>query len=418
MKKVLSIFLMSAIILTLSGCDNNDSSKTMKLTDLYSQLDEQFEKSKANDYPNIVFEDGFKAKMPNVDKLYELSFKRSEISTKDCYSAFDGWFDMFFSDIYGEEDKKELYHFSRTADGNGPDYNNDLPYPHNQPLVDDYRDKLLDGSVSCSEFLIDTDKAYLEVKYGGYAYGLSFGKAMELYCDYLDEGEPIGFWNPLHNKYEIIAGYKDFSSDISYKLRDKEVSLKEVAETVERFITDNNFGGGTQLKPHVPQIYAVDLRDGYYGYFFKLNYTYKGVEVLVDTSTSSSGYRGTSYGRDYHRMPGMGFMLESGRPDSFYCFDTALNVEELEEYDSVISLENAVEILSSSFADGLELHISSAELMYAQYYTVSMERPENWIRPQFQTDIVWHFEAVNALENLSYDICINAIDGSCSYLKS
>lgn len=419
MKKSLCLILMSIFLLFSVGCENNtdiqdNNSGLIKLTDLNLQLEEQINNSKAKEYPNIVFDDDFIVTIPNSDKIYDLYLRRINLSAKECYLTFDAWFNTLFPDVYSEEEKKEIYRFCPWGYDSFELVDNSKSYPYNLPAFYDYKEKLFDGSQSYAEYVADIDKAYLEVKYGGYAYGFSLGKAAALYKP-VPVGKNIGFWNPSYI-FEAVDSYTKFPSEISYRLRDKETSIKEAAENAERFLSEGGYGGGTQLTPKAGRIDVIDLEDGYYGYFIQLSPAYKDVRFLAELNGDPQGYNGRSYGKDYYRMPGKAFMLESGEIDSCVSYDTAFDVEEIKEYDSVISFENALDILSGRFSHGMELHISSAELMYAQYPAIEAD-PETYAVTEYQTEIVWRFDTVNSLENIRYDICINAIDGSCSYFK-
>lgn len=426
MKKILCFILTSVILLTLSGCDNEynnnqpsggdnaqneNSFEFIKLTDLNLQLEEQINNARSKEYPNIVFEDDFVITIPNSDKVYDLYLRRIKLTAKECYQTFDAWFNSLFPDVYSEEEKKVIYRFAPRGE-DGP-VDQSKPYPYNLPAFYDYKEKLFDGTMDYCEFVADIDKAYLEVKYGGYAYGINLGKAVELYKP-VPAGKNIGFWNPAY-MFGSVDSYTKFPSDVSYRLRDKETSIKEAAETAERFFSEGGYGGGTQLEPKAGRIDVIDLEDGYYGYFIQLTPSYKGVRFLAELNGDPDGYTGSSYGKDYYRMPGKAFMLESGGVDCGVSYDSAYDVEEIKEYDSVISFENALDIVSERFAYGMELHLSYAELMYGQYEAIPMD--VFTFDREYKTEVLWHFDTVNSLENIRYDIYVNAFDGSCSYFK-
>lgn len=414
MKKIFCLILMSLFLLSSVGCEGNtdiqdNNSGLIKLTDLNMQLEEQIKITKSKEYPNIVFDDNLRVSVPNVDKVYDLKLTaKASLGAKDCFLLFDSYFDSLFSDVYNDEDKKSLYHFRPAGDDYNRLVDNSKPYPHNYPLFYDYMNEVLDGNIGINEFCVDVDKAYLEVFANGQVYAFSLGKARALYNP-VAPGKNIGFWNPAWDIEEYTASYTDFSADISYRLRDKETSIKEAAETAERLVTDGGCGGGTQLRLKAAEVSAVDLEDGYYGYIILLSNAYKGVNFLVALGGSGLGYSGNSYGINYSQMPGSIFMLESGEIDSMVGYNSAFDVEELEEYDRVISFENAVQLLSDTFSSSMKFNIKSAELMYAKYPTVSDSEDE------FKSDIIWCFLTESTGDARRYKIYINALDGSCSY---
>lgn len=403
----LPLFLTAFVGCGSRGGAEEENSELIRLTDLNLQLEAQKESATAKEYPNICFDEDFVLTVPDVDKMYDLKLTKTVLSPAESFARFDSLFDQLFSDVYGEEDKKGLYHFQPKGEANQGLRDDSKPYPNNYPLFYDYRDKLLSGEIEFYEFCADIDKAYLEMFSNGYVHGFSLGKARALY-DPVDPGKNIGFWSPEWDM-ETVGVYNDVFSDISYRLRDKETTIKEAAETAKYLMSEGGYGGGSRLQPKVAQVRAIDLEDGNYGYSIFFAPSYKDVKLLVNVGGGSVGYGGNPHGRDYSQMAGTAFMLESSELDSIVGYNSAFDVEETAEYYSVISFENAVQLLSDSFASNMELHIKSAELMYAKY---SVDDDEE----EYKTDIIWCFLTENTVNDKKYDIYINALDGKCSYL--
>lgn len=422
MKKTVKLILAAALVFSLTGCGNSDADKEqdnivrnenynyISLKDLNSQLEEQTEAAKSKEYPNIVFDDEFTVFVPNADKAYNLQLTIiKNLSPRECFSEFDRIFDLNFSDIYDDEGKKEIYRFRPSGEDAERLVDDSKGYPQNLPLLYDYKEEVLNGSIKLSEFVVDTDNAYLEMFSNGYVHGFSRGNARAIYKP-VEPGDNIGFWIPSWEIEEYTAGYTDMNSDASYRLHDKEVSVKEAVQTALEQLESGNFGKSNQFKPQAVKVNVVDLGEGFFGYDITIAKSYKGVNFLVAKDTAGMGYIGSTYGkRNYDRMPGNVFMFQSSEIETFVNY-TVYDVTELSEYDSVISFEDAVQCFSDTFANNMEFNINSAELVYGQY-------PIDSTNEEFKTDIVWNFEAENIVQNEIYDVFINAIDGSCTYVR-
>lgn len=424
MKKTVKLILAAALVFSLTGCGNSDADKEqdnmfrnenynyISLKDLNSQLEEQTEAAKSKEYPNIVFDDEFTVFVPNADKAYNLQLTIiKNLSPRECFSEFDRIFDLNFSDIYDDEGKKEIYRFRPSGEDAERLVDDSKGYPQNLPLLYDYKEEVLNGSIKLSEFVVDTDNAYLEMFSNGYVHGFSRGNARAIYKP-VEPGDNIGFWTPSREIEGYAAHYNDLDTNISYQLHDKETAIREAAQTVQEQLESGNLGKSDQFKPQAVAINVVDLGDRYYGYDIKIAKSYKGINFLVAKYASSDGgYRGSYTGkRNYSRSPGNAFMFQSSEIETIVGYDTAYDVTELSEYDSVISFEDAVQCFSDTFANNMEFNINSAELVYGQY-------PIDSTNEEFKTDIVWNFEAENIVQNEIYDVFINAIDGSCTYVR-
>ena len=96
------------------------------------------------------------------------------------------------------------------------------------------------------------------------------------------EGRPIGFWYPYdYGIPEEENSFTESPCEISdkeiYRLIGGEASVFEAANTAEKFIEENGFGGSGEFKPKAIRARAVNLGDGYYGYLLTLVRCYKDV---------------------------------------------------------------------------------------------------------------------------------------------
>ena len=438
MKKVLSVFLSGAFLLTLAGCNKKDSlyedggsqnvtqsvtdtpqSTTgsiessapespeiplQKISELRVRLDDQVNTVKNTDYVNLHFTDDFVAKIPDTDTLYDLTFTRAEADFKTLYEKFDKIFDNEFGDIYTEADKEKLYRTFVYEDLNDPSsyYLDDLAK---------HFDDLMNGE-NFVELSVSTDKAYLcLLRLGG-------GAVHELFHDGIinraqpDEMPDLVLFESESDYFDVVKNYLDVDSGDRYEILDAELSVKEAAEMARKITAENGYSWGGSLDPDVYQIKVFDIGEGKYGFSFTLTPSYKGVrfdsyEFRVDNSFTT---RTEKMAHEYDLYMPTAFIMESGKFERFSVGDAAYSAAEDAEIDSVISFEDTVQILSGKFGTGMNLQVSWAELLYSGMYPVNEE--DHSVKKAFP---VWKFKCHNKTDNLLYFIYINAVDGSIDY---
>lgn len=425
------IFLSAFLLLTVCGCNKqttlptDDSSalssqipsnmdvpdamtedkipaeELQKLSDLSSTLKEQIQTVKETPYENLTFVNELTVTVPNV--LYDLQLTKSpDLPPEDCFALFDLLFDKAYSDTYSNEDKQKLYRF----------ISDDIPqkgsnYPYSYPAYYEYEDEILNGDISFTQLFVDTSEGYLAVCADGRVHAYNCGKTFQR--DDLDG--IVGMYFPA-SYHEVIADYSNMNSDTTdrYTLLDGELSVHDAAMQAAQIVTDSRYGGGTDLQASVSQVKVIKLDGEVCGYSFSLTPSYEGVpfdsyEMENDGIFSSYGFFSN---KQYELMPGNAFMLESDVLDIVIGFDNAFDVEVLQEYDSVIFFEDAVQKLSDSLSEQMKLQVSCVDLMHAMYTT----NEETQARA---SDVVWKFTTQNANDGLHYIIYIDALTGGCDY---
>lgn len=380
-----------------------------KLADLRNNREAEIAAVKSENYENLVLSEDFTLNIPDTDTLYQLGLSSKRLSGEECCKRFEELFDSLFGGIYTDEELKELVHFRPDEKHRGLEKEN-ADYPDYMPLYYQYRDEIISGDMGASEILIDTDKCYLELFASGHVHGFSRGLARGKYRP-VKEGRPIGFWYPYD--YGIPEEENSFTEnpcEISdkevYKLIGGEVSVLEAANTAEKFIEENGFGGSGEFKPKAIRARAVNLGDGYYGYLLTLVRCYKDVNFYDSEET---GYY-TRHGREYLLWGGgEAFMLEKGEVDVSVGFDGAYDIEEIGEFDSVISFKKAADIFSKSFSAYADINIEKAELVYTDFPLGEYNSGEHEVIP------TWHFTVRSLGEDFLYDFWINAVTGEYGY---
>lgn len=440
MKRSLSIICCAALLLTLAGCNKKDtlfdgegtsqgtvsvgedaldssSNKgessapapsdipLQKISELREELDRQIENVKNADYENVHALKDFTVKLPEQDVLYELEFTHPDFAFSDYYDKFDRIFDRDFGDIYSPEDKKRLYIAAADEDDfYAEDY-------AKIPLAE-RRDKFENGELKWIWLFVQTNKAYLEM----YPFGNGI---FRLYRDGVikrakpdEEPTEVIFTNP-ENYFKTVKDSLNVDSDERYALLDKEMSVKEAAEEVKRLVRENEYSWGGSLDPNVYQVRVIDIGEGKYGLKFMMAPSYKGVLFDVnDTFDGSNSHAGADMDKlDHHYSfsPAQAFLMESGKLETFLYGESAYTAAELAEYDSVIPLDKAVEMVSEKFGTGMSLSLGRAELLYSAMYYANGTQNNMGAFP------VWKFKCYNATNNLYYIVYINAITGDLEY---
>lgn len=438
MKKVLSVFLSGAVLLTFAGCSRKDSlyednsshstaqsvvdtSQSIagsnetsepelpeiplqKISELRRELEDQVKTVKNTDYANLHFTDDLTVKIPDSDTLYDLTFKKAEMDFKTLYEKFDKIFDNEFGDIYTEDDKEKLYQTFVYEDLNDPSsyYGDDLAK---------HFDDLMNGE-DFVELSVNTDKAYLCL--------LRFGEGAvhELFHDGIinrakpDEMPDHVAFRSESDYFEIVKNYLNVDSGDRYEILDAELSVKEAAEMARKITTENGYSWGGSLEPDVYQVKVIDIGEGKYGFSFTLTPSYKGVRFDSFEFQGDGGFstRSEKLDHNYDLYMPTAFIMESGKFERFSVGDAAFSATEDAEIDSVISFEDAVQILSDKFGTGMNLQVSRAELMYSGMYPVN--EGDNSVKKAFP---VWKFKCHNTTDNLLYFVYINAVNGSIEY---
>lgn len=433
MKKLLAIFCAAALT-TLSGCSKNDTLQfggdtpqsvefnapstppeiledleLQKISELRGDIDRQVENIKNAGYKNLRVLDNFTVKLPDSDVLYELELTHPEFAWHDYYDKFDCIFDRDFGDIYSPEDKARLYLAAAEEDDH---YAEDYA---KIPLAERH-EKFESGELNFSWLYVRTNKVYMEMYPSG-------NGIFRLYRDgVIKRAEPDQeptevLFTDADRYFKIVKDSLDVDSDEKYALLDKEMSVREAAEEVKRLVREHEYSWGGGLDPDVHQVRVIDIGEGKYGLEFMMAPSYMGVLLDVyDVYNYSSGYGipgGDRENHYYDRGQAQAFMMESGKIETFLYGDSAFDVTELAEHDSVITLDKAVEIASEKFGEGMKLYLGRAELIYSARYFINGYTEEGDLR--WGSNPVWKLKCSNSVDALKYIVYVNAVTGEFEF---
>lgn len=371
--------------------------KIQKISEMRGDLDNQINTVKSTEYKNVHTTDDFTVKIPDTDVLYNLTLTTpAKYDFNTLYEKFDKVFDKEFSDIYSEEDKDELYYF----------YSDD-PDDHEKRPVCDYIDQLKSGEQGFTDLMVLTDRAYLDMlSWGTGVHGINHDTMRSLSPDFPKNYVALTFAPQF---FEITRNYLDVNSSDTYPLADKEMSIKEGCDAVKKIVSENEYCWGGSLQPDVYQVKVLDTNNGKYCFSYSLAPSYKGVifDVYEMPDDSGMGYseENTYEYERYEVYPTNAVMLQSDKLESLTGGTNEYTAEENYEIDSVIPLDEVVNVFSQSFGAGMDLQLSRVELLYSGMYPLDDSNTKYGATP------VWKFRCYNTTDNYKYVVYVNAVTG-------
>lgn len=374
-----------------------------KISELREELDTQINTVKNAQYKNLHTTEDFVVKIPDTDTLYDLTLTKPEMDFAAYYDKFDKTFNREFDDIYAEEEKEKLYHAMTSATGSST-------YGTDAQLLANRFDKLISGEEELDELYVETDKAYLAMfTFSNGIYGMNHdGTVKRANADRTKVFLSFGT-----DYFDVVKNYLDVDSEDRYEILDAELSVKEAAEMAKNLIVENEYSYGGSIEPEIYQVKVLDIGDGKYGFSFTITASYKGVMFEADELQKDGiihTYGENKLDHDYKSFAPNAFMMENGKFDSFTRGESDYSATETATHDSVISFEDAAQILSDKFGPGMNLSVSRANLMYSPMYRLSDDN-----NADMAAFPVWKFRCHNSVDNFKYVIYVNAINGNVEY---
>lgn len=210
-----------------------------------------------------------------------------------------------------------------------------------------------------------------------------------------------------------------FESDMEYNLLDGRVRLTDAIAYTEDILT-NDFNeeiANPLLIPDVYDAWVVDMGDGIYGYHFTMTYTYNGIrfdtQPMIEAGDSSPVR--VEDNKEYDNLSGYAFMIENEKLDSIMNVGSNLayyiSLEHYTTHESMITAQQAADILSQSVSESESLVIDRAEFMYTPY---SKSYSSDSV---LTVDAAWRFTGNNTNDGCRYLFYVNAVTGEFDYYK-
>ncbi|MBR5512380.1 MAG: hypothetical protein IKV85_00150 [Ruminococcus sp.] len=360
-------------------------------------------------YENLTFAENFVVEFPEIDSFQTFTMTvKPNISGKTGYELFDEAVEKYFPDVYSEEDKKQLYK------GTGENASGETISGTFEKFSEEF---LSEGAEAPFMFMTDHrgmlqmfGNGGIQTMTGTAAFGLDYtdGQNVGMYCA-ADENRVI------ERVHIPLIG---FESDMEYSLLDGNVKLTDAIAYTEDILTNdfNTEAVNPLLVPDVYDAWVVDMGDGIYGYHFTMTHTYNGIRFDAQPMlrAGSSSPVKDKYCKEYDNFPGYAFTIENEKLDSIMSvgFNLAYDISNEQTHDSMITAEQAAEILSESISESAGLVIDRAEFMYTPYY----EDGKNGQSP-LTVDAAWRFVGSNTNDGYSYLFYVNAVTGEFDYYK-
>ena len=199
--------------------------------------------------------------------------------------------------------------------------------------------------------------------------------------------------------------YPEQFGDISYKLADGEMTLKEAADVAERYFASPKYDEVPDgMKSRVWKIEVFRYED-FYEYYIHLHRTYNGISF-------APGFMGSFYSEDEYQIhtEGKNAIICDSSGICAFCGYTESEAYERsgEEQKNIIGLEQAVGIMKSRLGAEVSAEIERAGLFYAQF--AEKETKDYMFENEYR--LCWRFEGKDLTSAVGLIVYIDAVNGN------
>lgn len=353
MKNFLRAFIILTIccsVILLSGCDSQtepdlDFAPVPEIRENFSRT---VEKLKAREFDNLNFSNA-DFSFPEIDSISELSLDRfNGKSAQEIYDFFGASLDALVPGKFSDEQKLNEIRF---YDGKNPDGTfqtikeytlTDYPWP-----------------------FVETDECFMDMLHGV----LRWFDNGDFKRWRGEEGCPSMETMVGHGK--LVDSITDMNCTDKYNLTNGEISVKDAADFVNNYLATIDFSPyELSARCKAAAVNVVDIGKGKYGYNFIITPEYNN--VLFDYGVTGGGIATRMVENDYDKrryeiFPGQINMIET---DKVYCFiDPAyyMSIDKTENHTSIITPENAAEIVSEFYSSSMKFAVTSVQAVYLPY---------------------------------------------------
>lgn len=409
--RIKSIIILTTLLVGgtgLAACNsgkNNEKYSPTAISKIGKQNSTEAVVSK--EYENLTFSEDFRVEFPDITSFSSFTMTlKPFVSPQETYKQFAAAMELYFSDTFEEEEKRELCQVT------GEDANGEIIRGTYASLA--HKLESIDKDIA---MLLISDKGTIQTFGCGYTYTATGTTAYSL--DH-PEGGTVGMYiaaddNTIAEKIFIPQGGAE--EERVYQLLDGEVKLTDAIAYTEEFFK-NEFDRGIanpELTPEVCEAWVVDMGDGIYGYHLVMTPTYQQIRFDAQpmNRAGSFGTQGVRNSKDYANFPGYAFTIENGKLDAIMIVGgkLAYDITPGKTCTEMITAEQATEILSESVSGHAGLVIERAEFLYAPY------REEVGNGSALTVDAVWRFVGRNKNDGFRYLFYVNAVTGELDYYK-
>lgn len=421
MKRIISI-LICAIMLTSCNVFSNkkdkigfDDSGLETLPEIYNNISTNLDEIKKKEYGNLKF-NNFDINFPNIEEIHNIRITPFEpVSRKE-------FLDEFVEIAKGlspnhQYDEDNIYILSdflyrnepETYTYEDPDTGEDVTrfsHPKFSEYMSGYLNQEFDFYALMYEtdtYGINNDDVYLLMGNPNLVPRVNKGKSARL-----NDGESfLAGWQPMY-VFELEAAYLTSElKDESYKLLDKEMSIKDAVAFAEDFFMNKlPYETNPDIGIDIPEVHVYEVKDGVFGYCFLLRRKYNGIpfEYIMSGRARSEMSDKKQYESDMRES----FMIESDDIDFWVGDEKCQNIEHIgEPIKKILGLEAVIDIVSNKLSAGVMFNIDSVELVYSR---VDEEDSDAQI-----ANPVWKVIAINENDKLRYHTYVDAVTGELRY---
>lgn len=395
------IMLINTAILCLTGCQDNPSGR-----------------NEGKELDNLTYSADFYIEQPDTQKIetFEMIIN-DDLSMQELYNLFDKTVEQYYPNVFSAEEKELIYNVNG-VDQNGYQLPRTEYDEEGNPIIGGYarnKNALLNGDYPTPWLWFNSDRGMIQMYPNGSLQSVTCDAAYKL--DYPDGNSVAMYCATDENTIvdRIHVPIKNFESNISYHLLDKDYSLTDAVSTTKQLLQDADKGiANEHLLADITDAWTVDMGDGVYGYHFWLTSTYNGIRL--DTMPMNQGLVANTDNSNcnhyYDLYPGYAFMIESDKLDSImtFGFKRAYQINNIQQQETVLSYEEAERKLSESISGVSKIELSRAELVYTPYF--DDEEQEN---NHLFVDAAWKFVAKNQNDGYDYIFYVDSLSGEVEY---
>lgn len=431
--KLRNIFALAvAMCLTLSGCGQSDNSSDnsgisnvgnkditapdgngVELKTAVNGMSAEFNELKNNPHKNIDWSNAaIGYPLQGISECYAVKLKEGFevhpekiMTVEEQLAQFESYCKSYLGEYNSEfacfdTKERDLKDGSYTIDGIEDEVFNDFP------KIDEYKDKILNGSVQPAWYLYIDHKRQMYLWWSAesmiYPHWYNKGTALRMLDKYYkasstiptDIGEPVAVYpnDGSHNNE-------------SYHLLDGDVT---VGEALDWF--SNNYMKSLGViadediqKLAVKQIEVYQITENTFAYVFHFTPTVNGIpfdyagERVLRISQNEKVYNSVTYN-------GQALMIKSGEIDWAIDVSPEMYATEGKPITEIISLKKAADIMSESVSEDILYKAKTVELVLTA--DKSAENPDPLLMP------TWKFTFQNDNDGFMYDFYIDAVSGT------
>lgn len=419
MKRIISI-LICAIMLTSCNVFSNkkdkigfDDSGLETLPEIYNNISTNLDEIKKKEYENLKF-NNFDINFPNIEEIHNIRITPFEpVSRKE-------FLDEFVEIAKGlspnhQYDEDNLFIISdqlgfKDITYEDPDTGEERGW-NLYPKFSDYKQDFMKNNINdallmyeCDTYGVNKNDVYalLNIPVTGQC-RINKGKAARM----VDSGGHLAGWQPMY-VFELEAAYLTSElKDESYKLLDKEISIKDAVAFAEDFFMNKlPYETNPDIGIDIPEVHVYKVKDDVFGYCFLLRRKYGGIpfEYIMPGRARSEMSDKKEYEFDMRES----FMVESDDMDFWVGSEKCQNIEHIgEPIKKILGLEAIIDIVSNKLSAGVMFNIDSVELVYSR---VDEEDSDAQI-----ANPVWKVIAINENDKLRYHTYVDAVTGELRY---